>query len=84
MTNQQMHLRTYVVVRDVVGSVPYWAADESLPKVKARFKRLTGKFPSKKASIVALTGEYEHLEKVFVNDLGDISYPKELTLAVIQ
>lgn len=84
MTNQDMYKRTYIVVRDVVGSTPYWAADESLPKVRARFKRLTGKFPSKKASIVALTGEYEQLEKVFVNDLGDISYPKGLTLANIQ
>ena len=84
MTNQQMNLHTFVVVRDVISPVPYWAIDESLPKVKARFKRLTGKFPSKRASIVALTGDYEYLEKVFVNDLGDISYPKELTLAVIQ
>lgn len=80
MTKQQ----TYVVVRDIVGSVPYWAIDESLPKVKARFKRLSGKFPSKKASIVALTGDYEKLEQISVNDLGDLSYSKDLSFAVIQ
>lgn len=80
MTKQQ----TYVVVRDIVGPVPYWTTDEDLPKAKARFKRLSGKFPSSKASIIAFTGEWEHLQLIEVNDLGDIVYPKELTKAVIQ
>lgn len=77
-------MQTYIVVRDAVGAVPYWACDDSLPKVKARFKRLSGKFPSKSASIVAFTGSFEDLEKIAVNDLGDISYPKTVVKAVIQ
>lgn len=80
MTKQQ----TYVVVRDIVGPVPYWAIDESLPAVKARFKRLSGKFPSNKASIIAFTGEFQKLDQIYVNDLGDISYPKELTKSILQ
>ena len=76
--------QTYVVVRDIVGPVPYWAIDESLPKAKSRFKRLSGKFPSNKASIVAFTGKSEDLDKISVNDLGDIHYPKALTRSVIQ
>ena len=75
---------TRVVVRDAVGPVPYWAVDEDLPKVKARFKRLSGRFPSNRASIIAFTGEWKHLELIEINDLGDITYPKELTKAVIQ
>ncbi len=84
MTEQNLQLRTLIVVRDVVGSVPYWATDESLPLVRRRFKRLSGKFPSSKASITAFTGDYDDLEKIAVNGLGDIQYPKTLTLAVIQ
>lgn len=75
---------TYVVVRDVVGAVPYWATDESLPKVRARFKRLSGKFPSKKASIVAFTGSLEDLDNIAVNDMGDVMYSKNLVKSVIQ
>lgn len=77
-------MQTYVVVRDVVGFVPYWTIDESLPLARARFKRLTGKFPSSKASIVAFTGKFEHLNNLQVNDLGDVIYHKSLTKAVIQ
>lgn len=77
-------METYIVVRDIVGSVPYWVIDETLPKAKSRFKRLAGKFPSKKASIVAFTGEYEHLNNLSVNDLGDVMYHKSLSKAVIQ
>lgn len=69
-------METIVIVRDVVGAVPYWAADESLSKVKARFKRLSGKFPGKRAIIDVFTGKSEDIEKISVNDLGDISYPK--------
>ncbi len=75
---------TYIVVRDIVGPVPYWVIDESLPKSKARFKRLTGKFPSKNATMLAFTGKTEHLENIQVNDMGDILYHKSLTKAVLQ
>lgn len=77
-------METYIVVRDAVGAVPYWATDISLPKVKARFKRLSGKFPSASASIIAFTGKFEDLEEITVDDLGDIRYPKALTKSVIQ
>jgi hypothetical protein len=73
-----------IVVRDVVGPVPYWAADEDLPKVRARFKRLSGKFPSSKASIIAFTGDLDDLDNISINDLGDISYSKKLAKVVIQ
>lgn len=75
---------SYIVVRDAVGVVPYWAIDTSLPKVKARFKRLTGKFPSKHASIVAFAGSFEDLEELTVNDLGDIIYRKSLEKIILQ
>lgn len=75
---------TYVVVRDVIGATPYWATDVSLPKVRSRFKRLTGKYPSKEASIVAFTGEVEELDQIAVDDMGDIHYPKSLSKAVLQ
>lgn len=77
-------METYIVVRDVVPPVPYWVIDESLPKARARFKRLTGKFPSKKASIVALTGPTDDLENIYVDELGTLHYAKTLTKAVIQ
>lgn len=77
-------METRIIIRDVVPPVPYWVIDEDLPKAKSRFKRLTGRYPSNKASIIALTGNFEDLEKVFVNDIGDLSYPKTLTKAVIQ
>lgn len=75
---------TYVVVRDVIGSVPYWVIYEGLPEARTRFKRLTGKFPSKKASIIAFTGEFKDLDRLTVNDLGDIIYSRGLTKAVLQ
>lgn len=77
-------MQTYIVVRDINGAVPYWAIDESLPKARARYKRLSGKFPSKKASIIAFTGNFEDLNELYVNDLGDVVYRKSLTKAVIQ
>jgi hypothetical protein len=77
-------MNTRIVVRDIVGPVPYWAIDETLPKAKARFKRLSGKFPSNKATILAFTGEQDHLDELYVNYLGDIRYHKSLTKAVIQ
>lgn len=77
-------METYIVVRDVVPPVPYYVVEESLPKARARFKRLTGRFPSKKASIIALTGTFEDLQQISVDDMGSVSYPKTLTKAVIQ
>jgi len=77
-------METLIIVRDVNGAVPYWAADHTLPLVKARYKRLSGKFPSKNASIIAFTGPSEDLEKIQINDMGDISYPKTLARAEIQ
>lgn len=75
---------TYVVIRDTNGAVPYWAIDVSLPEVRARYKRLSGKFPSKKASIIAFTGSFEDLNELSVNDMGDIEYRKNLVMAVLQ
>lgn len=77
-------MQTYVVVRDAVGAAPYWATDEDLAKARARFKRLSGKFPSSKASIIAFTGELEDLDNIQVDDLGDIHYSKKLVKTVIQ
>lgn len=77
-------METKIIVRDVVGPFPYWAADESLPKVRARFKRLTGKFPSSKAKINAFTGPSEDIDKIELDDLGTIRYPKTVTNVEIQ
>lgn len=77
-------MHTQIIVRDIVGSVSYWASDETLPKVRARFKRLSGKFPSKKASVMLFTGELDDLDKIEINDLGDIQYPKTVEKIVLQ
>ncbi len=68
----------------VIREFPYWVSDENLPKARARFKRLTGKLPTSKARINVFAGTYARLDKITVNDMGDISYPKELTMVVIQ
>ena len=81
MTNDT---ETRIYVRDVIGYVPYWACDESLPKVKSRFKRLSGKFPSKKAIITAFTGKFEDLEKIGIDDMGTINYPKNICKVNLQ
>lgn len=77
-------MQTYIVVRDVIGVCPYWVIDETLPLARARFKRLSGKFPSKKASIIAFTGSLTELESISVNDLGDIQYNQKLVKSIIQ
>lgn len=73
-------MNTYIVIRDI----NHWVIDENLPQARKRFKRLTGKFPSSKANIIAFTGELEELERLTVNDLGDIIYSLKLTKAIIQ
>lgn len=75
---------TKIIVRDVIGVVPYWASDDTLPLVRNRFKRLSGKFPSKKASIMLFTGSFEDLDEIEINDLGDIKYGKDVTKIVLQ
>lgn len=75
---------TYIVVREILGVVPWYAIDESLPQVRARFKRLTGRFPSSRAVITAFTGTFEDLEKIQVNDMGEILYSSNLVKAKIQ
>jgi hypothetical protein len=77
-------MQTTVIIRDVVGYTPYWASDDTLPQARARFKRLTGKFPSSKATIVAFAGESKHIDAIIIDDLGDIRYNKALTKIVIQ
>jgi hypothetical protein len=82
MTKQ---LGTLVVVRELLGATPYWVMDESLPQARARFKRLTGKFPSKKSIINVFTGTPEDLEKIVMNDdMCTISYSSNLINARIQ
>ncbi len=68
-------------VRDIVGVVPYWAADYTILDALARFKRLSGKQASKKASIIMFTGE--NVDNISVNDMGDIEYKKEHTKTII-
>lgn len=67
---------TFYVIRDMSNAVPYWSADYTLEDAKKRYKRLTGKMPSKKATISIFKGEIMELDKIQVNDLGDILYPK--------
>lgn len=83
-TNAQNSMETTIFIRDTNGVVPYWACDETLPLAKARYKRLSGKYPSKKASIIAFTGTSEQIDAIRINDLGDISYPKDITKIVLQ
>lgn len=82
MTKNNLH--TQIIVRDVINSIPYWASDETLPKVKSRFKRLTGKYPSKNASIMLFSGNFEDLDKIQINDLGDIIYRSTVTKITLQ
>lgn len=77
-------MQTLIIVRDVNASVPYWAGDETLAKARARYKRLTGKFPSAKASICAFTGTPEDINKIEIDDMGTINYPKSVNKVVIQ
>lgn len=70
------NMTSVIYVRDVVGYVPYWASDITLKDTKNRFKRVSGKFPSKNATWTIFYGEYEKIGEISVNDLGDISYPK--------
>jgi hypothetical protein len=67
-----------------VGAVPYWAMGDTLPLAKKGFKKYSGRFPSKKASIVALTGDCFFMDTITVNDLGDIIYNQNLNLVIIQ
>jgi hypothetical protein len=73
-------METMIIVRDY----PHWASDETLPKVRARFKRLTGTFPSKLAEIVAFTGSVESIAKITIDEIGTINYPKDVTRAQLQ
>ncbi len=75
-----MTKQTQIVVRDN----RYWVCDEDLPSAKKRFKRLSGKFPSKHASIIAFSGSPEDLEKITIDDMGTINYPKHLEQIVLQ
>jgi hypothetical protein len=75
---------TKIIVRDIVNATPFWASDETLSQVRNRFKRLSGKFPSKKANIVCFSGSFEDLENININGLGDIQYGKNVTRTVIQ
>jgi hypothetical protein len=75
---------TKIVVRDVVGSVPYWAMGDTLPLAKKNFKKYSGRFPSKNASIIALTGDNQYIDTITVHDLGDVIYNQNLSLVKIQ
>lgn len=77
-------MKSLIVIRSVAGSVPYWVIDETIDKAKERFKRMTGKAISAKASIVEFSGTSDELESLGVNDLGDIRYHKNLVKKVIQ
>ena len=75
---------TLIIVRDLLGPVPYWAADETLPMARNRFKRLTGKFPSNKAIVRAFKGPFKEINRIMVDDMGSISYPKSVVMVNIQ
>lgn len=77
-------METLIIVRDVNGAVPYWASGDSLPQARKNYKKFSGKFPSKKASIIAFEGHKIDIEKIWVNDLGDVSYPKTVTKIILQ
>lgn len=75
---------TLIVVRDIVGPVPYWSSGSTLPEARKNFKKFSGKFPSAKASIVAFKGDGEDLDNIQVTDLGDIVFNRRLVKTVIQ
>lgn len=77
-------MQTLIIVRDVNGAVPYWASGTTLKEARANYKKYSRKFPSSKASIVALTGEEAELDKVLIDDMGTISYPKTVTKTTVQ
>lgn len=79
-----MTTETRIYVRDVVGYVPFWVCDESMSKARNRFKRLTGKFPSKKAIITVFSGKFEDLEQIGIDDMGTINYPKTIVKINLQ
>lgn len=71
-----------IVVRDRVGFSGHYAADKTLPEVRARFKRLSGKFPTKNATILLALGE--PCEQYSVDDMGTIAWPKGVEVIRLQ
>ncbi len=70
---------TRVLVLDVVGAGVYYAIAGSLTSARAKFKKLSGKFPSSKATIMAFLGREEAMEHITVDKLCQITWPQGVT-----
>lgn len=77
-------METLIIVREPIGPIPYWGSGETLTKARTNFKKVSKKFPTKRASIVAFKGSSEDIDLVQINDLGDINYPRSLKRIEIQ
>ena len=76
-------METLIIIRDTNGVVPYWSSGYNLKEARANYKKHSGKFPSKNAIYRVYRGTREDLDKIEINDLGDIIYPKKVTQIVL-
>lgn len=71
------------IIRDTNSGTPFWASDENIMDAIKRYKRLTGKLPSNKASIVMFDGLVEDLEEILIDDLGMVNSPRFVAKTII-
>jgi hypothetical protein len=72
-------METMIIVREF----PYWSSGSNYREARSNFKSTSGKFPSSKASIVAFSGAPDRIAELRINDMGDISYPKDVNKIVV-
>ena len=77
-------METRIYVREVVGFTPYWSCGESLSEARKMFKKYSGRYPTSKADIIALTGKREDVIKTVIDDMGTITYEKTIVKVVLQ
>lgn len=73
-------MSTLIIVREF----PYWASGKDLPEARKNFRKFANHFPTKQSLIVAYSGSDEDLEKIEVDDMGSVSYPKTVTRVSLQ
>ncbi len=73
-----------ILVSDIVGFGFYFAFGENLGKARSQFKKLSGKFPSKTARIIAFKGTVAALNKLVVQEDWMCRYPKGVIAIKVQ
>lgn len=74
-----------LVKRVYIRENNHWVCDENLMLSIARFKRLTGKLPTEKASIVCFEGKILDVEKIRIDEeMGAVQYPINVKRMIVQ